>query len=43
MLDVYEGLEGVERGQIKYLRVLETIEKREHSIPQRLITRRWGK
>ena len=36
MLNVYEGLEGVERGRIEYLRVLETIVKREHSIPQRL-------
>jgi hypothetical protein len=36
MLDVYQGLEGVKRGTIKYLRVLESIPKTEHSIPQRL-------
>lgn len=36
MLDVYEGLEGVPRGKVKHLRILETIAKREHSIPQRL-------
>ncbi len=36
LLDVYDGLEGVERGRVKHLRVLETIVKREHSIPQRL-------
>ncbi|NQU26143.1 MAG: hypothetical protein HQ567_33065, partial [Candidatus Nealsonbacteria bacterium] len=36
MVDVYEGLEGVPRGTIKHLRVLETICKTEHSTPQRL-------
>ena len=36
MLDVYQGLPGVERGSARYLRVLETLPKREHSIPQRL-------
>ena len=36
MLDVYRGLPGVKRGTVKHLRVLETICKEEHSIPQRL-------
>ena len=36
MLDVYRGLPGVERGTVKYLRVLETIPKLAHSNPQRL-------
>jgi hypothetical protein len=36
MLDVYQGLDGVEPGTIKYLRVLETLPKAVHSVPQRL-------
>ncbi len=36
LLDVNEGLDGVARGDAKYLRILETISKHEHSIPQRL-------
>jgi len=36
MLDVYQGLPGVARGTVKHVRVLETICKQEHSIPQRL-------
>ena len=36
MLDVYQGLEDVDRGTIKYVRVLESIPKPVHSTPQRL-------
>jgi hypothetical protein len=33
--DVYQGLPGVKRGTVKYLRVLETLPKKVHSWPQR--------
>jgi len=36
MADVYRGLEGVSRGTVKYLRVLKTLPKIQHSTPQRL-------
>ncbi len=34
--DVYEGLDGVPRGTVKYLRVLETHSKLVHTEPQRM-------
>jgi len=34
--DVYRGLEGVQRGTVKYLRVLQSVPKSAHSVPQRL-------
>ena len=36
MLDVYQGLEDVEPNTVKYVRVLESIPKAMHSVPQRL-------
>jgi hypothetical protein len=33
--DIYQGLEGVPRGEVKYLRILETLSKTVHTIPQR--------
>jgi hypothetical protein len=33
--DVYEGLDGVARGEAKYLRILETHSKTVHTVPQR--------
>jgi hypothetical protein len=36
MSDVYQGLNDVPRGTIKYLRVLESVCKDVHSVPQRL-------
>ena len=34
--DIYQGLNGVKRGQVKYLRVLETYSKTVHTTPQRV-------
>jgi hypothetical protein len=36
MADVYQGLEGVERGTVKYLRVCEVYPKLIHTLPQRV-------
>jgi hypothetical protein len=33
--DIYQGLDGVKRGEVKYLRVLETYSKVVHTTPQR--------
>ncbi len=33
--DVYQGLEGVSRGEAKFLRILETHSKTVHTVPQR--------
>lgn len=34
--DIYQGLDGVERGTVKYLRILETHSKTVHTKPQRV-------
>jgi hypothetical protein len=34
--DVYQGLEGIDRGTVKYLRVLETKVKTVHTVPRRV-------
>jgi hypothetical protein len=34
--DIYQGLEGVERGSVKHLRILETKVKVVHTVPQRV-------
>jgi len=36
MQDVYRGLPNVKRGTVKYLRILESVPKIRHSVPQRL-------
>jgi len=33
--DIYQGLEGIKRGEVKYLRILETYSKTVHTHPQR--------
>ena len=33
--DIYQGLDGIERGEVKYLRILETYSKTVHTTPQR--------
>jgi len=34
--DIYQGLDGVKRGEVKHLRVLETYSKTVHTTPQRV-------
>lgn len=34
--DIYQGLDGVKRGEVKYLRILETHSKTVHTTPQRV-------
>ena len=36
MADVYRGIEDVPRGTVKHLRILQSVCKAEHSVPQRL-------